>query len=157
MKVMILVLLLLPWKHAAAQQDTEQENTTIESPPTTIRRLRKKRHLGQQHFSSIDELPLNSLSFQRIQQQLNNYDEFDLNRFLENDTSFSVPTMAPTKSKPITTPPVTVLPTVVPSSMSPTPSVTLTPIPIEVSLTHRIRILRHNCNNGNCANCAKTR
>jgi hypothetical protein len=116
-------------------EDTEDENIGSQSS-TEIRRCRKKRQLGQNNLSLSDDLESISLSTQRQQQPIL-YEEFDLIRFLESDTSFSIPTQAPSKIEPVTTPPVVVtlvpteFPTLSPSSQSPTPSGISTPSPTE--------------------------
>jgi hypothetical protein len=126
--------MLLPLKHVAADDVNDEETTN------TIRRLRKKRQLGQQHEPTESELPLNTLSIQQRHELPAIYDEFDFNRFLESDVSLSLSTQPPSKSEPVlptTAPPITgvpiAAPIIPPSTLGPTPMTVTTPNPTQVS------------------------
>ena len=132
MKVIALVLILLPWRSGSVQIN-DDELLASESV-SSGRLIRKKRQLGEQNLSLSRQLQLNPNSIDTRQtRQILVDEDFDLQRFLEIDSSLSIQTNAPSMIEPVTETPV-IPPTISPTSPSPT-MVSTTEEPTMVSTT----------------------
>ena len=132
MKVIALVLILLPWRSGSVQIN-DDELLASESV-SSGRLIRKKRQLGEQNLSLSRQLQLNPNSIDTRQtRQILVDEDFDLQRFLEIDSSLSIQTNAPSMIEPVTETPI-IPPTISPTSPSPT-MVSTTEEPTMVSTT----------------------